>query len=94
MDVNGSKHGLINGEGLAYNTRQIFRLMIQIQYNNMKTSALLYIHIYSTYRKTSYIEYKGQQNKGIYTLPDSNKKREYNSRNVIFASEPLVPCKS
>jgi hypothetical protein len=86
--------GFSNSEGLVYVTRQIFHLMTHIQYNNMKTSTLLYIHIYLTYRKTSYIEYKGQQNKGIYTTPDSNKKLEYNSRNVIFAFEPLVPHKS
>jgi hypothetical protein len=65
------------------------------KYNdNMKTSTLLHIHTYFTYSKTPYIAYKGQKNKCIYTLPDSNIIWEYNSRNIIYAFEPLVPCKS
>lgn len=61
--------------------------------HNMKTSTLLYIHVYFTYKKHPTSHTKGKK-KCIYTLPDSKRITEYNSRNFIYAFEPLVTWKS
>jgi len=55
--------------------------------------SLVYIHVYFTYKKNPTAHTKDKK-KCIYTLPDSNRIMGYNSRNFIYAFEPLVPRKS
>jgi hypothetical protein len=87
--------GLSNSEGLVYITRHIFHLIPkynttiwkQVPNCNITFTPLTEKHPTSNTKDNKIREF-------IHYQTARTKKREYNSRNVIFASEPPVPRKS